>query len=171
MRFSLFPLAALVSSALAAPTSSLEVRETAVQATDRLLFSSTISQFIAARNAKNPAGLDWSSDGCSSSPDNPLGFDFENSCYRHDFGYRNTKAQSRFPVSVLSYWLYTYRQKTWVLTGIFRSPRQGSTLTSVPIYTTNATARASRASAEVSRMYTTLLLSLSETGRELRSWR
>ena len=41
-------------------------------------------------------GFDWSTDYCSSSPDNPLGFDFTLSCYRHDFGYRNYKAMSAF---------------------------------------------------------------------------
>jgi phospholipase A2-like protein len=42
-------------------------------------------------------GFDWSTDYCSSSPDNPLGFDFTLSCARHDFGYRNYKAVSLFP--------------------------------------------------------------------------
>lgn len=41
--------------------------------------------------------FDWSTDYCSSSPDNPLGFDFRLSCARHDFGYRNYKAVSLFP--------------------------------------------------------------------------
>jgi hypothetical protein len=54
-----------------------------------------MSQFISARNARDPASLDWSSDGCSMSPDNP-GFNFLPSCYRHDFGYRNYKVQNRF---------------------------------------------------------------------------
>ncbi|CCX34254.1 Similar to hypothetical protein AATC3_15739 [Amycolatopsis sp. ATCC 39116]; acc. no. ZP_10051306 [Pyronema omphalodes CBS 100304] len=40
--------------------------------------------------------LDWSDDGCSNSPDNPLDFDFMPSCQRHDFGYRNYKKQGRF---------------------------------------------------------------------------
>ncbi|MEV4758961.1 phospholipase [Micromonospora sp. NPDC049559] len=40
--------------------------------------------------------FDWSTDYCSSSPDNPLGFDFRLSCYRHDFGYRNHKAMGQF---------------------------------------------------------------------------
>ncbi|KAJ4360684.1 uncharacterized protein N0V89_001251 [Didymosphaeria variabile] len=95
MRFPIL-IAALVSCVAAAPTQSLEVRETAVEATDRLVFKTTLAAFITARNAQNPSTLDWSSDGCSSSPDNPFGFDFLNSCYRHDFGYRNFKAQSRF---------------------------------------------------------------------------
>ena len=41
-------------------------------------------------------GFDWSTDYCSSSPDQPLGFDFRLSCYRHDFGYRNYKAMGLF---------------------------------------------------------------------------
>lgn len=40
--------------------------------------------------------FDWSTDYCSSSPDNPLGFNFTLSCYRHDFGYRNYKAMGVF---------------------------------------------------------------------------
>jgi phospholipase A2-like protein len=43
--------------------------------------------------------FDWSTDFCSSSPDNPLGFDFTLSCARHDFGYRNYKAVSQFPAN------------------------------------------------------------------------
>ncbi|MBG0563904.1 phospholipase [Actinoplanes aureus] len=35
--------------------------------------------------------FDWSTDYCSASPDNPIGFDFKLSCWRHDFGYRNYK--------------------------------------------------------------------------------
>ncbi|MGC5029009.1 phospholipase [Micromonospora sp. DT229] len=40
--------------------------------------------------------FDWSTDYCSSSPDNPLGFKFSNACFRHDFGYRNYKAVGQF---------------------------------------------------------------------------
>ncbi len=40
--------------------------------------------------------LNWSTDYCSSSPDNPLGFDFALSCWRHDFGYRNYKEMGQF---------------------------------------------------------------------------
>ncbi len=40
--------------------------------------------------------FDWSTDYCSSSPDNPLGFTFALSCYRHDFGYLNHKAMGVF---------------------------------------------------------------------------
>jgi hypothetical protein len=41
--------------------------------------------------------FDWSTDYCSNSPDQPLGFDFRMSCWRHDFGYRNYKAVGQFP--------------------------------------------------------------------------
>lgn len=40
--------------------------------------------------------FDWSTDYCSKSPDNPLGFPFKSACARHDFGYRNYKAAGQF---------------------------------------------------------------------------
>jgi hypothetical protein len=43
--------------------------------------------------------FNWSTDYCSSSPDNPLGFNFTLSCYRHDFGYRNYKEMAQFPAN------------------------------------------------------------------------
>ncbi|KAH7371685.1 secretory phospholipase A2 [Pyrenochaeta sp. MPI-SDFR-AT-0127] len=87
----------LASLAFAAPTQLAERQSNLQTVTDSYTFTISISQFISNRNNKvGPAELDWSSDGCSSSPDNPFGFDFQNSCYRHDFGYRNFKKQSRF---------------------------------------------------------------------------
>jgi hypothetical protein len=67
------------------------------QVTDQYLFSTSLNSFQTVR-AQQPyaSQLDWSSDGCSSSPDNPFGFNFVKACYRHDFGYRNYKKQSRF---------------------------------------------------------------------------
>ena len=44
-------------------------------------------------------GFDWSTDFCSTSPDQPLGFDFRLPCHRHDFGYRNYKAVEQFPAN------------------------------------------------------------------------
>ncbi|MFC4560242.1 phospholipase [Nocardiopsis mangrovi] len=65
--------------------------------TDQYLFTDSITTFIATRDqAPYSDQLDWSSDSCSWSPDSPLGFDFDPSCKRHDFGYRNYKLQSRF---------------------------------------------------------------------------
>lgn len=64
--------------------------------TDRLLFGRTMSQFLVAKRSRTPPGLIWSDDGCSKVPDKPFGFDFQASCQRHDFGYRNYKRQRRF---------------------------------------------------------------------------
>lgn len=92
----LLALCAILPLGLALPApSQLSTRETDEEATDRLLFDSTIDEFQTARDATDPSSLDWTSDGCSSSPDNP-GYDFLPSCYRHDFGYRNYKDQDRF---------------------------------------------------------------------------
>lgn len=67
------------------------------QVTDQYLFSTSLGGFQTVRTQHPYADqLDWSSDGCSSSPDNPFGFNFVKACYRHDFGYRNYKRQSRF---------------------------------------------------------------------------
>jgi hypothetical protein len=91
----------LASSVLALPApsetdTSLIQRQTASQITDQYLYSITLPTFTARRNARDPATLIWDSDGCSSSPDNPFGFPFVPACHRHDFGYRNYKAQNRF---------------------------------------------------------------------------
>ncbi|KAF2112253.1 secretory phospholipase A2, partial [Lophiotrema nucula] len=72
--------------------------------TDHLIFNVTIEEFIQARNLGLQGAtsdlldprFDFASDGCSSSPDHPLGFDFQPACYRHDFGYRNYHKQNRF---------------------------------------------------------------------------
>ncbi|MCA1186914.1 MULTISPECIES: phospholipase [unclassified Saccharopolyspora] len=67
------------------------------QITDQYLFETSLDDFVDLRSEQPHADqLDWSSDSCSYSPDEPLGFDFSTSCDRHDFGYRNYKAQGRF---------------------------------------------------------------------------
>ena len=82
----------------------------AVTAQQRLATLSTWTQTSATSyNAWNSARLnqaawaeyrfDWSTDHCSASPDNPLGFDFRLACHRHDFGYRNYKAAALFPAN------------------------------------------------------------------------
>ena len=63
------------------------------------------NSWLNARNnqaAWTDYAFDWSTDLCSSSPDNPLGFDFKLSCARHDFGYRNYKRLSLFTSTVKS---------------------------------------------------------------------
>lgn len=68
-----------------------------VAVTDDYLYTKTLSQFTTLRAQQPYAGqLDWSSDGCSYSPDNPFGFKFLPTCHRHDFGYRNYKRQGRW---------------------------------------------------------------------------
>ncbi|APU13966.1 MULTISPECIES: phospholipase [Actinoalloteichus] len=65
--------------------------------TDNQVFSVSLGQFVTTRGqAPHSDQLDWSSDGCSWSPDQPFGYEFLNSCHRHDFGYRNYKLQGRF---------------------------------------------------------------------------
>ncbi|KAF8541173.1 prokaryotic phospholipase A2-domain-containing protein [Trichophaea hybrida] len=76
--------------------SLLTKRETDRDATDRLLFYTDINTFEDDRDKLIPSTLDWSSDGCTDSPDSPGGFHFLHSCQRHDFGYRNYKKQQRF---------------------------------------------------------------------------
>ncbi|KAH6887526.1 prokaryotic phospholipase A2-domain-containing protein [Thelonectria olida] len=93
----------LLPGVLASPTRRAETalvdRATIQEVTDELLFTLTLPQFTTRRNAKNPSTLDWASDGCTSSPDNPFGFPFPPACNRHDFGYQNYRAQSRFTES------------------------------------------------------------------------
>ncbi|MGW6446147.1 phospholipase [Lentzea sp. NPDC055074] len=68
-----------------------------VAVTDDYLYTKTLGQFTTLRAQQPYAGqLDWSSDGCSYSPDNPFGFKFLPTCHRHDFGYRNYKRQGRW---------------------------------------------------------------------------
>ncbi|KAI5459304.1 prokaryotic phospholipase A2-domain-containing protein [Mariannaea sp. PMI_226] len=90
----------LLPGALSSPARRIDKalleRQTIQEVTDELLFTVTLPTFISRRNAKNPPTLDWSSDGCTDSPDNPFGFPFIPACYRHDFGYQNYRAQSRF---------------------------------------------------------------------------
>ncbi|MFE2751713.1 phospholipase [Actinosynnema sp. NPDC059335] len=94
-----------IAVVLAAPArrAGAGVAQAAINApavTDDYLFSKTLSQFSSLR-AQRPYSdqLDWSSDGCSWSPDNPFGFKFLPACHRHDFGYRNYKRQGRFTES------------------------------------------------------------------------
>ncbi|MCX4469862.1 phospholipase [Micromonospora sp. NBC_01655] len=82
----------------------------AVSTSQKLSVLSSWTQTSASSyNAWNSARLNkaawseyafnWSTDYCSSSPDNPLGFNFSLSCHRHDFGYRNYKAMGQFPAN------------------------------------------------------------------------
>ncbi|KAF5987098.1 phospholipase A2 [Fusarium coicis] len=101
MKFST-SLLTLIPAVFALPTgedAAVSKRQSANTVTDQLLFSVTLPTFTARRNARDPPTLDWTSDGCTSSPDNPFGFPFVPACNRHDFGYNNYRIQSRFTVS------------------------------------------------------------------------
>ncbi|MFJ9213133.1 secreted protein [Streptomyces sp. L-9-10] len=61
--------------------------------------AASYNSWVSARGnqgAWSAYGFDWSTDYCSSSPDNPFGFPFQTACSRHDFGYRNYKAAGQF---------------------------------------------------------------------------
>ncbi|QUH00921.1 hypothetical protein HUO13_08890 [Saccharopolyspora erythraea] len=83
---------------LTAGTAHADLSDSELRATtDRYLFEVSLTQFTDVRGDRPHATqLDWSSDSCSWSPDEPLGYDFSESCDRHDFGYRNYKRQARF---------------------------------------------------------------------------
>lgn len=82
------------TTAVAAPADKPQVLSSWTQTS-----ASSQNAFLAARADQGSwasYNFDWSTDVCSSSPDNPFGFPFENGCIRHDFGYRNYKAQGTF---------------------------------------------------------------------------
>ncbi|GAA1195465.1 phospholipase [Streptomyces hebeiensis] len=98
------PLAAAI---LALPATLLTASQAAAAPADKPQVLSNWTQesaasyntWLAARGnqgAWTAYGFDWSTDYCSSSPDNPFGFPFQTACARHDFGYRNYKAAGRF---------------------------------------------------------------------------
>jgi hypothetical protein len=99
-------LAALTLTVLA--TLGLASPATAATVADRLAVMSSFTQATSPSQSAWYYGrthqgtyaaysLDWSTDYCSASPDEPLGFDFRMPCARHDFGYRNYKAVNLFP--------------------------------------------------------------------------
>jgi hypothetical protein len=65
----------LASLAVSAPAALVSRQASLEQVTDSYMFDISIDEFITNRNTKNPPELDWSSNGCTASPDNPFGFD------------------------------------------------------------------------------------------------
>ena len=109
-------LAAIVTApllgllALGAVATPATAATATVTPAEKLSVMSQFSQTSAtSQNAWNSARLnqgawaayafDWSTDGCSASPDQPVGFDFRLSCHRHDWGYRNYKVMAQFPAN------------------------------------------------------------------------
>ncbi|MCG8917300.1 phospholipase [Actinokineospora sp. PR83] len=91
-------VAAACALVVGAGTASADLSATQLRSTtDSYLFGQSLNTFQTTRANRPYAGqMDWSSDGCSNSPDNPFGFNFVKACYRHDYGYRNYKKQGRF---------------------------------------------------------------------------
>lgn len=98
------PLVTLfVAAGLASPAAAATFEEKLA------VLSSWTQTSVSSYDAWNSARLnqgawadyafDWSTDYCSSSPDQPLGFDFRLPCWRHDFGYRNYKHMGLFTSS------------------------------------------------------------------------
>jgi Prokaryotic phospholipase A2 len=93
-------LSFLLVLAVASPAAAVTF-EQKVAALDSFTQTSvgSYNTWLSARNnqaAWVDYAFDWSTDYCSDSPDNPLGFDFKLSCARHDFGYRNYKQVGLF---------------------------------------------------------------------------
>lgn len=78
MKFSTSVLrAAALLPATALALSVVTPRQTDVETiTDEYLFDITLDQFVTYRDAQDPDTVDWTSDGCTDSPDNPLGFEY-----------------------------------------------------------------------------------------------
>lgn len=101
MKRALFAAAVAVAAAVLPATAA-----SAAAPTKSELLAQWTQPTAASTSAWNAARLDqgayasykfdWTTDYCSSSPDNPLGFDFELSCWHHDFGYRNYKDLGTF---------------------------------------------------------------------------
>jgi hypothetical protein len=93
-------LAVLMMLGIASPAAAVTTAEKlAVLSSFTQTSATSYNAWNAARLDRGPwqaYNFDWSTDYCSSSPDNPFGFAFELSCYRHDFGYRNHKAMGVF---------------------------------------------------------------------------
>ncbi|MBL1118690.1 phospholipase [Streptomyces sp. 110] len=90
---------AAATIALAAPAQAVPADKRQVLASWTQTSASSYNTWLAARNnqgAWSAYQFDWSTDYCSSSPDNPFGFPFQTACARHDFGYRNHKAMGIF---------------------------------------------------------------------------
>jgi hypothetical protein len=98
----LTPVAGIVLALLvASPAAAVVTQQQRLQALSNFtqVNSSSYNSWNSARQnqaAWAEYAFDWSTDYCSASPDQPLGFDFRMPCWRHDFGYRNYRALGGF---------------------------------------------------------------------------
>ncbi|MFE0422089.1 phospholipase [Streptomyces sp. NPDC058953] len=91
--------AVLAGTVLATPATAAPADKPRVLSSWTQTSASSYNAWAAAnrnQGAWSAYGFNWSTDYCSSSPDNPFGFPFASSCARHDFGYRNYKAAGSF---------------------------------------------------------------------------
>lgn len=99
--------ALLAAAALSLPLTLITAPSASAAPSDKPQVLSSWTQTSAAshnawKTARNNQGawsaygFNWTTDYCSSSPDNPFGFPFQTACARHDFGYRNYKAAGTF---------------------------------------------------------------------------
>ena len=89
----------LVLGAAAAPASAVPADKAKVLSNWTQTDAGSYNAWVVARanqGAWSEYKFNWSTDYCSSSPDNPFGFPFQTSCARHDFGYRNYKEAGTF---------------------------------------------------------------------------
>lgn len=103
--FTFLATLAIASFSLASPLQARDPHCSEECQTDSLLFDTPMPQFLEAKAKRNPSSLEWGDDGCSvpllngsgldSFADFPGGFNFLDSCQRHDFGYYNYRKQKR----------------------------------------------------------------------------
>ena len=117
-RLTVLLIAVLTAIAVATPAQAATIdQKLAVLSSWTQSTSASYSQWNAARQnqgAWTDYGFDWSTDYCSASPDEPLGFDFRIPCWHHDFGYRNYKAVGQFPANkdrIDSYFYFDLKNK------------------------------------------------------------
>ncbi|MEU2540902.1 phospholipase [Streptomyces iakyrus] len=92
-------VAAAVTFLAAAPAQAAPADKPEVLSRWTQTSASSYQAWYAARQNQadwSAYGFDWSTDYCTTSPDNPYGYPFALSCARHDFGYRNYKAAGQF---------------------------------------------------------------------------
>ncbi|MFF3562764.1 phospholipase [Streptomyces sp. NPDC002574] len=97
--FAAAAVAAVATIALTTPANAVPADKAQVLSSWTQTSASSYNAWSAARQnqaAWSAYAFDWSTDYCSTSPDNPFGFPFATSCARHDFGYRNYKAAGTF---------------------------------------------------------------------------
>jgi hypothetical protein len=95
-RFAAFAVSLVAIVGVVAPSQAGAVTPAQKQSIlkQELASASFFNTMYANRGVSPYNSFSWSTDLCSWSPDKPLGVDFTTPCRRHDFNYRNFKANS-----------------------------------------------------------------------------